>query len=126
MTRLRAVAAGSSLVLGLGFGIPCLVGMLHLARTGNVWTFLGFPTYGGGPFERWGLPTTPALMAGFLVVCVAEVIAGILIWLDAENAAALSLVLLPFELAFWIGFALPFGLVLGAVRTVFVLLAGPG
>jgi hypothetical protein len=43
-------AAICSLVLGLGFGIPGILGTLHFARTGEVWTFLGFPAYGGGPF----------------------------------------------------------------------------
>jgi hypothetical protein len=31
--------------------------------------------------------------------------------------------LLPFELAFWIGFALPFGLLLGIARTGLLLMA---
>ena len=35
----------------------------------------------------------------------------------------LSYLLLPFELFFWIGFALPFGPPLGIARTVLVLLA---
>jgi len=35
----------------------------------------------------------------------------------------LALVLLPFEFAFWIGFALPFGPPLGVVRTIAVALA---
>jgi FtsH-binding integral membrane protein len=34
---------------------------------------------------------------------------------------ALALGLLPFELAFWIGFALPFGFVFGAARTALVI-----
>jgi hypothetical protein len=120
---MRIAAAVSSLFLGLGFGIPGLLGMLHLYRTGEVWTFLGFPTYGGGPFERIGLPTTIWLLAGFLAVCVAELIVAVLIWLNAPYATALSFVLLPFELVFWLGFALPLGPLLGAARSVFVLLA---
>lgn len=35
----------------------------------------------------------------------------------------LAIALLPFELIFWIGFALPFGPILGAIRTVLVILA---
>ena len=45
-----------------------------------------------------------------------------MIWSDAPGAALLSLVLLPFELTFWIGFALPAGPPLGIARTVLVLL----
>lgn len=119
---MRAVAGSFSVLLGLGFGLPCLFGLRHFARTGEVWTFMGFPTYGNGPFERIGLLTSSPLLAGFLAVCVAEVVVGCLIWADAPGARTFSLVLLPFELAFWIGFALPFGPPFGIGRTVLVLL----
>jgi hypothetical protein len=46
------------MVARLGFGLPCAWGIVHLARTGETWTFLGFPTYGGGPFERAGIGST--------------------------------------------------------------------
>ena len=45
-------AATASGVTGVGFGLPCVFGIRHLAKTGAVWQFLGFPTYGNGPFER--------------------------------------------------------------------------
>jgi hypothetical protein len=117
------IAALCSLFLGLGFGIPGVFGTLHLARTGQVWTFLGFPTYGGGPFERMGLPTSVPLLLGFVAVCLAEVVVGVMLLLDAPYAAVASYVLLPFEFAFWIGFALPFGPPFGIVRTLLLLLA---
>ena len=117
-------AAGiCSLVLGLGFGLPGAVGAAHLSRTGQVWTFLGFPTYGGGPFERVGLPTSEPLLAGFVLVCLAEVAVGVLLLTGVPYAATASYALLPFELAFWIGFALPFGPPLGLARTILLLLA---
>jgi hypothetical protein len=112
-----------SVLLGLGFGIPGVLGAIHLARTGEVWTFLGFPAYGGGPFERFGLTTSVPLLVGFVVVCAAEVVLGGLLWADAAHAALLSHLLLPFEFFFWIGFALPFGPLLGIARTALVLLA---
>ena len=117
-------AAGlCSLVLGLGFGLPGMVGAVHLARTGQVWTFLGFPTYGGGPFERIGLATSVPLLAGFVLVCLAEAVVGVLLLVGAPHAVTASHALLPFELAFWIGFALPLGPPLGLARTVLLLLA---
>jgi hypothetical protein len=116
-------AALCSLLLGLGFGLPAIVGTLHLAQSGEVWTFLGFPTYGGGPFERLGLPTSVPLLAAFLLVCMAEVAVGVMLLLDVPNAAAVSYLLLPFEFAFWIGFALPFGPPFGIARTVLLALA---
>ena len=116
-------AALCSLVLGLGFGLPAIVGARHFAQTGEVWMFLGFPTYGGGPFERLGLPTSVPLLIGFALVCLAEVAVGVMLLLDVPHAATISYVLLPFEFAFWIGFALPLGPPLGIARTILLLLA---
>lgn len=120
MVKMAAICA---LALGLGFGLPGLVGARHFARTGKVWRFLGFPTYGGGPFERLGLPTSVPLLLGFVLVCLAEVAVGVMLLLDVPHAATVSYVLLPFELAFWIGFALPFGPPLGIARTILLVLA---
>ena len=118
MTKAAAVC---SLVLGLGFGLPGAYGAWYYARHGEVWTFLGFPTYGDGPFERWGLPTSTALLLGFMAVCIAEVVVAVLLWRDAMIALWLALALLPVELVFWIGFALPFGPLLGLARTALVV-----
>ncbi|WP_299929616.1 hypothetical protein [uncultured Nocardioides sp.] len=118
MTRAAAVC---SLVLGLGFGLPGSYGAWCYARNGEVWRFLGFPTYGGGPFERWGLPTSLPLLLGFVAVCAAEVAVGVLLWRDTAAAPWLALALLPVELVFWIGFALPFGPLLGLARTALVV-----
>jgi hypothetical protein len=119
---MRIAAGLASMILGLGFGLPCIFGIRHLARTGEVWTFLGFPTYGGGPFERIGIPTSTPLLVGFLAVCLAEVAVGVLIWADAPGAKVIALALLPVEVVFWVGFALPFGPPLGIARTILVLL----
>jgi hypothetical protein len=120
-------AAAMSWLLGLGFGIPGVIGMVHLARTGEIWTLMGFPTYGHGPFERMGLGTSTgtsmSLMAAFVAVCAAELVTGTMLWTGASGVVAATWVLLPFELAFWIGFALPFGPVLAVARTVLILLA---
>ena len=115
-------AAGvCSLVLGLGFGLPGVYGAWYYARQGQVWTFLGFPTYGDGHFERWGFPTNVALLLGFVAVCAAEVVVGVLLWGGSTIAPWLALALLPVELLFWIGFALPFGPLLGLARTALVV-----
>jgi hypothetical protein len=118
MIRAAAVLAW---VAGLGFGLPCTYAIWYFADRGDVWTFLGFPTYGGGPFEDIGIETTVPLLAVFLLVCVAEVAAGWLLWQHRRAGAVLALALLPAEFAFWIGFALPLGPVLGLARTVLVL-----
>lgn len=119
---MKVAAAVCSLMLGVGFGLPGIFGALHLSRTGEVWKFLGFPTYGNGPFERWGVPTSVALIAGFVLVCVAELVLGGMILADAPGTKAVAIALLPFELAYWVGFALPFGPPLGIARTILLFL----
>jgi hypothetical protein len=118
-------AAALSWFLGLGFGLPCAYAIWYFADRGEVWTFLGFPTYGDGPFENIGIPTTVPLLLLFLLVCGAEVAAGWLLWQRRHAGAVLALALLPVELAFWIGFALPAGLLMGPARTVLILLGWP-
>jgi hypothetical protein len=116
-------AAILSILLGLGFGVPGAIGAIHFARTGQVWTFMGFPTYGGGPFESIGLATSVPLLLAFVLVCLAEVVVGIMLLTNAPYAETAAFALLPFELAFWIGFALPFGPPLGIARTALLILA---
>ena len=51
----------------------------------------------------------------------AEVVVGVLLWGGSTIAPWLAFALLPVELLFWIGFALPFGPLLGLARTVLVV-----
>lgn len=74
-------------------------------------------TYGEGPFERIGIHTSTPLLAGFAAVCATETLVGPLLWTNTPAARRLALGLLPFELACWIGFALPIGPLLGLLRT---------
>jgi hypothetical protein len=120
---MRRAAGSVSIFLGLGFGLPGVFAIWHFARTREVWTFMGFPTYGNGPFERIGVRTSTALLVGFLLVCIAEVAVGVMLWAGASYAPTMSFGLLPFELAFWIGFALPLGPLLGIARAVLLLRA---
>lgn len=119
---MRQASGAISVLLGVWFGVPCVFGLLHFIHTGQVWTFLGFPTYGEGPFQRIGVPTSVALLAGFVAVCVAEVAVGALLLAGVAYAPAASYLILPFELAYWVGFALPFGPLLGLARTALLLL----
>jgi hypothetical protein len=120
---MRIAAALASLLLGLGFGIPGAIGAWQLARTGTVWTFMGFPTYGGGPFERLGVQTSVPLLLAFVAVCAADVALGVAILMDAPMTGRLSVALLVVGSVFWLGFALPFAPPLAVARTVLVLLA---
>jgi hypothetical protein len=109
-------------VLAAGFGLPGFPAIASVARGDGVWTLFGYPTYGHGPFERMGVPTTVPLLVAFLLVAAAEVGVGVLLWTRRRAAPVAALVLLPVEMLFWIGFALPYGPVLGLLRTVLVVL----
>jgi hypothetical protein len=119
MVKLAAVL---SILVGLGFGLPCVYGIWYFSTTGQVWTFLGFPTYGRGPFEAIGIRTTVPLLVAFLVVCGLEVVTGWLLWRGVRAGAVLAVALLPFELAFWVGFALPLGPPFGLARAILVMM----
>jgi hypothetical protein len=121
VTRTAAVLAW---LAGLGFGLPGAYGAAYLTRHDQVWSFFGYPTYGGGPFESWGLPNLPLQMA-FVLVCVAELVCGNLLWMHRPGGRTTSLVLLPFEVFFWFGFALPFGFVMGALRAALTVVPVP-
>jgi hypothetical protein len=120
MMRAAALCAWSA---ALGFGLPGLCGTWYLAAHDRLWIFLDFPTYGSGPLEDLGVETTTPLLVAFVLVCAAELVVGWMLWRRKRAAVAISLALLPLELAFWIGFALPVAVALGLARTALVLAA---
>lgn len=107
-------------VPAIGFGLPAVYGAWYLHDRGHVWTLIGFPAYGDGPFEAVGVRTTVPLLLAFALVGIAEGVVGWLLWKGRRTAPQLAVVLLPFEFVFWIGFALPFGPVLGVARTLVI------
>jgi hypothetical protein len=120
MTKVAAVLAW---VLGLGFGLPSVYAIRYFAKHGRIWTFFGYPTYGKGLFEKVGIATSVPLLASFLLVCVAELVVGWMLWWNHRTGRVFALALLPVELVFWVGFLLPFGPLLGVARTALVLMA---
>jgi hypothetical protein len=120
MMRAAALCAWSA---ALGFGLPGLYGTWYLAAHDRLWSFLDFPTYGSGPLEGLGVETTTPLLITFVLVCAAELVVGWMLWRRKRAAIAISLALLPLELAFWIGFALPVAIALGLARIALVLAA---
>jgi hypothetical protein len=83
-------AAVAALLPGLGFGLPGVFAVVYFAKHDDVWTFLGFPTYGDGPFEHIGIHTTIPLLLAFCLVCAAEVALGVLLWKHQRATAAAS------------------------------------
>jgi len=107
---------------GVGFGVFTLPAMRNLWSGRDLPMVMGFKAYGGGPFERLGLQTTVWLLAAFLLVCVAECLAGALLWGGHRGGAVLALAVLPLAGAFWWGFALPFGPIMAIPEVVLILL----
>ena len=53
-TAMLRAAAALAWFTGLCFGLPCAYAIWYFADRGEVWTFLGFPTYGGGRLRTSG------------------------------------------------------------------------
>jgi hypothetical protein len=107
---------------GLGFGVPCLYGIWTLWKSGRIAYVMGFPTYGYGPFGKIGVETTIPLLLGFLLTCGLECLSGYMLWSAEKGGAMLSFAIIPLELAFYIGFALPFGPPFVLIRIILVLM----
>ena len=54
----------------IGFGYPNLPAMWSLLNGRGVPLLFGFPAYGGGTFERFGITTSVPLLGAILLVCV--------------------------------------------------------
>ena len=116
------VAAILHWFVAIGFGVFCVPAIRNLLRGRDIPMVLGFPAYGRGPFERAGLPTTIPLLAAFLLVCILEAVAGVLLWGGYRSGAVLALVLLPVGGVFWWGFDLPIPPMFAFVWTILILL----
>jgi hypothetical protein len=111
---------------GTGFGMFCLPAIRNLLMGRDIPLVMGLPAYGRGPFESIGIPTTVPLLAGFLLICTLEVVAGVLLWVGSRTGAILAFALLPAGAIFWWGFALPFGPIFAIISTVLIVLGWQG
>lgn len=122
---MRKLAASMALLSGLGFGLPAAFGTWYYARYGFAWRFMGFPTHKTAAWvEQLGIFTSWPLIAGFVLVCAAEVVCGLLLWAEKPAGRWLAWALLPFEFIYWLGFDLPFGPPGGILRMLAVLSIG--
>ena len=117
LTMLR-IAAFLHWFVAVGFGVFCIPAIRNLRNGQDIPIVMGFPAYGRGPFERVGIPTTVPLLAAFLLVCILEGVAGVLLWQGNMSGAILALVLLPVSAVFWWGFALPIPPIFALIWTV--------
>lgn len=116
MRSARAAALVTWIYAG-AFGIPAIPVAVHLRDRGELPTFNGlFEMYGGPWSSRFDQDLFVALLIAFLLVVV---VASWLAWLvrnGSKAGAVLSLLLLPIEAVFWVGFALPFPWLMGLAR----------
>jgi hypothetical protein len=105
------------LLVAAGFGVPAPFVASHYLRERTLPTFMGlFPMYGGGPLDRSTPEVFAVLLGLFTGVCALEAYAGWLLWNGEPLGARMTLVLLPFEIVFWIGFAVPIPPLIAIVR----------
>lgn len=119
LIRVAAILHG---FIAVGLGVFCLPAIQNLLHGRDIPIVMGFPAYGRGPFERVGIPTTISLLAAFLLVCILELVAGVLLWGGHKSGAILALALLPIGGIFWWGFALPIPPIFALIWTILILL----
>lgn len=105
-----ALQASSVLMwlVAAAFGIPAPFVAAHLLRERTLPTFIGlFPMYGGGLFDRFSPEIFAALLGLFTILCALEAYAAWLLWNGEQLGGLITLALLPIELVFWAGFAVP-------------------
>jgi hypothetical protein len=120
--NLLRIAAFLHWLVAVGFGVFCIPAIQNLRAGKSIPIVMGFPAYGRGPFERVGIPTTIPLLIAFLLVCILEFVAGVLLWGGYKSGAILALVLLPLGGVFWWGFALPIPPIFALIWSVLILL----
>lgn len=104
-------------LVAAGFGIPAPFVASHLLRERALPSFMGlFPMYGGGLFERFSPEAFSVLLGLFMALSALEAYAGWLLWNAEPLGAWMTLALLPFEIAFWVGLAVPFPPLIAVVR----------
>lgn len=107
MLALKASAALMWLVAA-GFGIPAPFVASYFLRERTLPTFMGlFPMYGRGMFERFSPEVFVVLLGLFTALCALEAFAGWLLWHGERLGALITIALLPIEVVFWAGFAVP-------------------
>jgi hypothetical protein len=118
------IAAVLTWVYAAGFGLSTIPVAAFLLRQGRLPVFAGlFESYGGPWSARLHARIFVVLLMAFFVVTVIAAWAAWLVWNGSKVGAVLALVLLPVEVVFWVGFALPIPWLIGVARVAFLALA---
>lgn len=121
MTALR-VEAVLTWLYAAGFGGSTIPVAIYLHRRGALLTFFDIFEMFGGPWSsRFGQTTFVWLLIAFFIVALLAAWAAGLVWNASKVGAVLTLILLPAEALFWIGFDLPIPKMIGLVRVVLLV-----
>lgn len=108
------------------FGAPAVPVAIFLVKNGRLPSLWGlFDVYGGPWSFGYSGAHFIALLSIFFGVTLAAAVSAWLLWVGQRSGAVLNLALLPLEVVFWIGFALPVPWLLGLARVVLIFLAWP-
>ncbi len=126
--RFARIDAVLTWVYAAAFGLPAIpIAVYHVSTGGLLPRFLDlFDMYGGPWSDRYNAGVFAALLIAFLLVLLVSSFAAWLVWRGSRIGAILSLALLPVEIVFWVGFALPVPWAFGVARVVLLLLAWRG
>jgi hypothetical protein len=117
------IAGVNGIVGPLGFGGFTIPAIVSVAQGHSIIYTGGSPTYGDGPFERIGVPTTVPLLVAFLATCLIQLVGGgLLIWLRPSGFVVLPVGML-LTATFWWGFDLPLAWLNAALTLAFLAVA---
>ena len=117
------IAGANGIINGLGFGGFTIPAIVSVGQGHGILDTFGNPTYGNGPLERIGVPTTVPLLAGFLAACIIQVAGGVLLLWPRPSGIVVSVLGMLLCAPFWWGFNLPFAWLNAAVVLTFLVLA---
>lgn len=125
-TERAATPVRAASVLFLVGGILHLAGLppvlLYLQENGELPVLLGERALGGGPFESLDPGVIALLGWAFVGLSALELLAARWLWQSRRAGGVLALVLSAAGAPFWIGFLLPYMLLVGPLRVALVAL----
>ena len=120
-------AGGVNVAYTAAFGLPAIpIAGFVLRERRLPWLWDLFPMYGGPWWDAMTINEFVASLGAFVAVNAVVAAGGILLWTGRRAGAWLSLAPLPLEVAFWIGYALPFPPLIALLRVALVVAAWRG
>ena len=120
-------AGGVGVAYAAAFGLPAIpIAGFVLRERRLPWLWDLFPMYGGPWWDAMTINEFVASLGAFVAVNAVVAAGGILLWTGRRAGAWLSLAPLPLEVAFWIGYALPFPPLIALLRVALVVVAWRG